>query len=759
MDDGLRDLPGIVSIADDIAVYGKTEKEHDSNLQALMKRAQEISMVLNASKCQIKCNEIPFFGNIYSTTDVKPDSKKVQGIIDLKSPTNKSELQSFLGFITYLAPFIPNLSEHTTPLRKLLHADSEYQWHPEQQNAFETLKRLICESNTLAYFDKTKPVTLQVDASQDALGAALTQEGNIIAYASKSLSDTEKRYPNIDREMLACVFGAERFHTYVFGKHFTIESDHQPLEIISKKSVNAASARIQRMLLRLQRYDYTITYRPGKEMILPDSLSRMSSAADNSKIDLDMQICHIQFSTPRLRELRSATREDPILSKLLEYVLNGFPDARRNMHSETRNYWSFRDELSIDDGILLKGTRIIIPSSLTRKFMEDLHMGHLGVTKFQQRAKSTVYWPNIDQDIENYIRTCEPCQRNQASQPPEQLIPIASDLPNIPWHTLGTDLFTYESENYLIISDYMSKYPIVEQLGNDSSSNKIANITSKYISMFGVPHQIISDNGPQFIGKPYQKLMQQYGIVHTTSSPHHPRSHGFIERAIRTVKATMRKEPNTTDRAFLALRTTPIGPQLPTPAELLFGRKIGCNLPISVSGPSNEALRDHREKCYDEMIQKHHREYPKLNVCQKVYSQDVAKKTWSPGTIMGIGPEPRSYTIEDDQTGRHLRRNRELIRKREITESAKQSETLHPKLNQSVKQMDETPEEVTEPVDDTPEQENCEPKPMQQPVPQPRAHVNAKPIPAPRSPYLTRSRCGLTINPPKRYMQQTIVSK
>ena len=519
MDDGLHDLQGIVSIADDIAVFGSTEKEHDDNLHALMRCTREINMVFNADKCQIKCNEIPFFGNVYSSSGVKPDPKKVQAINDLKQPTNKTELQSFLGFITYLAPFIPNLSEHTSHLRKLLHKDTDYQWHAEHQGAFETLKQLICDATTLAYFNKSRPVTIQVDASQEALGAALTQDGNIIAYASKSLSDTERRYANIEREMLACVFGAERFHTYVFGKHFDIESDHQPLEIISKKTVSAASARLQRMLLRLQRYDYTIKYRPGKEMILPDSLSRMISSADDHEIDLDLQVCHIQFSTPRLVELRSATREDPVLNKVMQYVLSGFPVSRRDMHSQTRAYWSFRDELSIDDGILLKGTRIIVPSSLTKQFMQDLHMGHLGVTKCRLRAKSSVYWPNIDQDVEEFIRSCDMCQRNLASQAPEQLMPIASDLPNIPWHTLGTDLFTHDGENYLIISDYFSKYPVIERLGNDSSSHKIASITSKFIGMFGIPHTIISDNGPQFTGKAYQNLIKLHGIAHSTSSP------------------------------------------------------------------------------------------------------------------------------------------------------------------------------------------------------------------------------------------------
>ena len=177
--------------------------------------------------------------------------------------------------VTYLAPYIPNLSTQTTPLRQLLTKDSEFQWNHEQQHAFEDIKDMICKATTLAYFNPNKPVTIQVDASQEALGAALMQHGKVIAFASKSLTETEQRYANIERELLACVFGAERFTQYALGKHFVIESDHKPLEMISKKSLRAAPARLQRMLLRLQKFDFTLKYRPGREMVLADSLSRL----------------------------------------------------------------------------------------------------------------------------------------------------------------------------------------------------------------------------------------------------------------------------------------------------------------------------------------------------------------------------------------------------------------------------------------------------------------------------------------------------
>ena len=129
MDDTLRDLPGVVSIADDIAIFGSTEQEHDRNLRLLMECARQKNLVFNPSKCQIKQSEIPFFGNIYSSSGIKPDPKKVQAIQDLKEPSNVTELQSFLGLVTYLAPYIPNLSEQTSPLRMLLLKDSEFQWN------------------------------------------------------------------------------------------------------------------------------------------------------------------------------------------------------------------------------------------------------------------------------------------------------------------------------------------------------------------------------------------------------------------------------------------------------------------------------------------------------------------------------------------------------------------------------------------------------------------------------------------------------
>lgn len=669
MDKILDGLPGIVTIADDIVVYGKNVKEHDENLHRLMQRAQEKGLVFNSSKCKIKEESIPFFGHVYSRNGISPDSKKVQAINDLSVPTSVTEVQSFLGMITYLAPFIPNLSSHTSSLRQLLQKDSDFQWHSEHQVAFDTLKHLICSASSLSYFNPAKSAVVQVDASQNALGAALIQDNKPIAYASKSLTETESRYANIERELLACVFGAERFHTYLFGKHFTIQSDHRPLDMISKKNLTAAPARLQRMLLRLQKYDYEIQYKPGSEVILADSLSRLPKKMKEAEIGFDVAVCFVQFSTQRLAELREETRQDAVLSCLMKYIAQGFPDSRRDVHQQVRQFWPFRDELCIEDGLVLKGEQVVIPQTLQKEYLDKIHEGHQGVTRSQQRAKSSVYWPGIYKDIETLVTSCLLCQKHQPSQAKEPLEPIVPNIPNVPWHTIGSDLFTLDEKNYLIITDYYSKFPFIEELGNDSTSKKIAELTSKIFSIFGVPNTVITDNGPQFQGAAYQKMLQGYGVCHITSSPHHPQSHGFIERSIRTIKSLLKKSGEDSNKALLNFRTTPPGPHNLSPAELMFGRKVQANLPIRTHGFHDD---HHIEKCTERQSASHDhynenkRELPELSIDQPIFFQDVAKKTWSPGTVIGIGPEPRSYTIQCSTTRRNLRRNRILLKPQRI---------------------------------------------------------------------------------------------
>ena len=218
MDQILVQCPGCIGIADDIAIFGATESEHDRNLHQLMKVARKYGLVFNYDKCDIRVPRIKFFGCYYDASGVHPDPEKVEEIQQLTAPTCVNEIQQFLGIVQYMSPFIPNLADHTEILRLMTRKETIWSWTPTHDKAFEKLKSMICSECTLTYFDPKLPTLIQVDASQKGLGAALIQQGKPIAFASKALTDVEQRYANIERELLAIVFGCTRFHTYVMGK-------------------------------------------------------------------------------------------------------------------------------------------------------------------------------------------------------------------------------------------------------------------------------------------------------------------------------------------------------------------------------------------------------------------------------------------------------------------------------------------------------------------------------------------------------------
>ena len=234
-------------------------------MHAMLNRCIDTGLKLNPDECFVKQEKIKFYGVICGQDGVQPDPGKVSALKQMSSPTNRQELQTFLGLANYMGPFIPNLSTLTAPLRELLKEDNHFKWYAAHQESFNKIKDSISNEITLTYFDPMKETILQVDASMKSLGASLTQDRKPVAFASKALTDVEARYANIERELLAVVYGYEKFHTYLYGRSFTIHTDHKPLESIHLKHLTAAPPRLQRMLLRLQPYDLTIRYQPGKD--------------------------------------------------------------------------------------------------------------------------------------------------------------------------------------------------------------------------------------------------------------------------------------------------------------------------------------------------------------------------------------------------------------------------------------------------------------------------------------------------------------
>ena len=323
MDQATDCLPSIITIHDDICMLGCTLEEHDEHLLCLMQPAKTHGVVFNSAKCHIRQPQIAFYGAVFTGQGMRPDPSKIQALQDLPASDSQTKLQSFLGLINYLQPFIPGLSAKTSFLWEQF---SQWDWNPSTDAAFQCLKAWICQTLlkvTLAYYDRTKPVVIQTGASEFRLGAALLQGGWPIAFASKTLTDVESHYANIERECLSVCFGLEKFHTYIYGRHVLLESDHKLLEMIQHKPIHVAPPRLQQMLLHMQKYDYTIVYKPGKDMVLADCLSRFPSNSNYLPISLAQNIQHIQLSTAELDVICGAVECDLVYSTVYHLTLRG----------------------------------------------------------------------------------------------------------------------------------------------------------------------------------------------------------------------------------------------------------------------------------------------------------------------------------------------------------------------------------------------------------------------------------------------------
>ena len=669
MDDILDQCEGAVGISDDIVVCGETEAEHDRRLIDFMKVARKDGLVLNSSKCVVKTNHMTFFGRLYTDHGMFPDPEKVEDIVRMPTPQDKQDLQRFIGMVTFLSSHLPKLSDSTAILRDLLKENVPFEWSEDHHTAFQGVKDLVAANVGLRYYDPAQDVSLEVDASSKGLGAALVQASGPVAFASKTLTTAQSNYSNLERECLAIVHGIQRYHHYLFGRHFTIITDHKPLEMILRKPLSAAPPRLQRLLVKIQGYNYDIHYRPGPQMVLADALSRLPNQDKDGEIELDYNVESIKldmmnFSPTKQEQLRSETSRDPVFHRLTQTIFTGWPNSIQELPLDLRSFWGFRDGLAVENGIIFKGKQVLVPDVLRADILKQLHEGHQGIEKTRRLARESVFWPGINGDIERQCKKCKLCQELQPQQPKQPM--RMQEKPSSPWVKLGTDLFEIGQKNFLIISDYHSRYPVVKQL-ESTTAKSVISVTKEVFSLLGVPREIMSDNGPQF-QREYNDFCTQWGIDHITSSPRYPQSNGFIERQIRYIKPILKKCLNSggdINKAMLNVRATPLDGNLPSPAELMFGRAIPTALPSHSDGTKSEVYRDQladmaaKQKGYADL---HTRDQPPLIDGQQVRVLDKEKKLWYPATVVSQSREnDRSYVVETE-SGRHVRRNRVHLR-------------------------------------------------------------------------------------------------
>ena len=287
--------------------------------------------------------------------------------------------------------------------------------------------------------------------------------------------------------------------------------------------------------------------------------------------------------------------------------------------------------------------------------LDRLYYGHLGIEKTRLRAKDSVYWININRDIDTTVRSCHTCQEHQPAQQHETLLP--HEIPSRPWEVVGTDMFFFNDADWLIIADYYWKFPIVRKMPRPCLSSNVVSVTKQIFSETGVPSRVVSDNGPHFASACYADLSKKMPFRHVTSSPIYPRSNGFVERQIQTVNHVMKKARQSgqdLDLALLCLRTTPIDSKLPSPAELLDGRKAQSTLPTKIvdTRQDHDEMRERLQERQNKMTYQHDqhaRDLPPLHNGQAVRFRDQADR-WKPATVLNKTPNPRSYILATPST-------------------------------------------------------------------------------------------------------------
>ena len=560
-------------------------------------------------------------------------------------------------------------------MREISKKNTQFVWGIEQENSFEKIKDLISSALTLTYYDPNIEVTLTADSSAHSIGAVCLQNGKPIEFAAKSLTECQQRYSQIEKELLASLYACKRFRYYCFGQpRIRVETDHLPLLGLMNKDINQLSPRLATMRLELLAYPIELVFKPGADMVLADTLSRScpegTSLNDDLGTDPLLSVCSVVIQSEEvMNKYQLATKQDEELQVVMRYIKEGWPSHRKACASRAKGYWNLRQSLSVVNEVVFYGSRLVIPVSLRNEVVVSLHSAHQGVTKVIQRASNSVFWPGLRKRLEEKCLSCDVCMQSERCQTKEPL--RSFPVPEYPFQTIGVDLFHLHGDEYLLAVDYLTKWPVVKLLPNNTTSKSVVQCMKEIFSDYGRPEVVVSDNGPQFSSMYFKTFCKEQCIKHTTSSPLHSSGNGQAERCIGTVKSMMKKcLADNTDwlQGLTAIRNTPIGDQCLSPSELLQGRILRDHLPVDVAKykvrtydlDKVRSLLEAR-KCVEKFYHDNHAGQDKfiLQSGQQVYFK-AAHGNWRQGKIDKLLGD-RSYLIQAQNTT--VRRNRNDIRR------------------------------------------------------------------------------------------------
>ncbi|XP_026726970.1 uncharacterized protein K02A2.6-like [Trichoplusia ni] len=642
-----KNVQDVVIFYDDILIKNKSLESHLERVEQVFSILERNGLKIKKEKCEFMVGQVKYLGFIIDKHGVRVDANKIKPILSMPDPTNVSELKSFLGMVNFYGKFIKNLSTHITPLYELLKKGKHWQWTKTHRYVFNKIKQLLCSTEVLTHFDISLESIVTCDASARGLGAVLAQRASdgserVVAYASRALTAAELHYSQIHKEALAIIFAVDKFHQYLYGRKFTLRTDHKPLVTIFGPHAgipNTAASRLQRWAIKLSAYDFNIEYiRSDKNTA--DILSRLISTHKEGVISEELDTpeqTYLHFAAEALlldyQTLKKETVSDSVLSRVARYINDGWP-VEVEM-KELKPYFNRRKELYIELGCVMWGHRLVIPSTCRNKVIAELHESHMGIVKTKSLARSYVWWPGIDEALETACCSCTVCA--EVADAPPAHAPRAWPWPDRPWTRIHVDfLGPVAGLTYLVVVDAHSKWIEAIRMLSTTSQAVIKELREMW-ARFGLPKQLVSDNGPPFFSGEFQQFLNNNGIEHIFSAPYHPASNGAAENAVKICKKSIKKAiksksdvHSTLCRFLLAYRNTPHYTTGESPAKMLLGRNLRMRL--DCLKPDQKALIRARQETVEATSSGVTRQF---NPGDLVWFREYrSSNKWSAGTVI-----------------------------------------------------------------------------------------------------------------------------
>jgi len=638
---------------DDILVFSETLQDHLAHLRSVIDRLKSANLKLKPAKCMFVRKEVEYLGHVITAEGLKPNPRITEAVRSFPVPESVQGVRRFLGMASYYRRFIPRFAKIARPLHHLTAKDVPFQWSPECETAFATLKEKLVTPPVLTYPRFGEKFTLETDASVLGLGAVLSQKQadqrlQPIAYASRALNPAEKNYSVTELETLGVVWGISHFHSYMYlyGGELTVITDHSAVKsVLEAPNPTGKHARWWTRVYGRGIKSVDIVYRAGRENASADALSRspVNPPPSHGIGQDEMQVSavatsgsdtpeHLDTGQPLSSLLRlppassegtvdysSEQMKDPTLKGLVLYLQDEqLPDDPE----EAKKVAAKASQFALADGVLTyldrnpgDRKRVAVPLHLREEVIRVAHggvyAGHFAGPKLYNTLSRRWWWPGMYNDVLSYCKRCPECAvvsgTDRQHRPPLKPIPIQR-----PFQKVGVDIMDLPctergNKHVVVFQDMFTKWPLVFPVPDQRADRLVRLLCEEVIPMFGVPEALLSDRGANLLSHLMRDVCRMLGMEKLNTTAYHPECDGMVERFNRTLKSMLRKRAaqfgNQWDQHLPALlwayRNAPHDTTGEKPSFLLFG--WDCRSPpeaalLPVSGVEPSDIRDYREE-------------------------------------------------------------------------------------------------------------------------------------------------------------------